>query len=392
MLGRLLRKGLRKNSKEKLMDSSDKYKDHLYALILAGGGGTRLWPKSRNKTPKQFLKLFGKETLMQITAKRLNEMIPWERMYCVTVSNAYKKEILKEVPKFIPGNIIVEPARRDTAPAHGIGAAYIYKKDPDAVIITESADRLVKPLNRYLKILSTAAMISYESKKPVAMGVEARYPNTGYGHIKRGKKWGSYRKDVDFYILDKFVEKPPIEIAKKYTSSGNYYWNAGQYVWRADSLLEEFATHAHKIHKALVAIMDSIGTKNEEKVVEKEYKSMPKIGIDYAISEKSKDFLVVEGDFFWTDIGDWREVWANSKKDQNSNVIVDGGEKGGEVINIDTSDALIHTDGRLIAVVDVDNLIVVDTKDALLVTSKSKAQSVKKIVNKLKEEKRNELL
>jgi len=387
MLKRILRKISKRISK-----NSEEYKDHLYALILAGGGGTRIWPKSRNKTPKQFLKLFGKETLMQLTATRLNNIIPWEKIFCVTVSEAYKKEIIKEIPKFVPGNIIVEPARRETGPAHGIGAAYIHKKDPDAVIITESADRIVKPLQRFLKIMSSAAKVAYESKKLIAMGVEARYPNIGYGHIKRGKKWNTLDGNVDFYELEKFVEKPPLTLAKKYTSSGNYYWNAGQFVWRADALLDSFKKHEKKISKSLDAIYKSIGTKKEKKTVLREYKSMPKIAIDYAIAEKEKNFLVVEGDFFWTDIGDWREVWANSKKDHNSNVIIDGDEPGGEVINIDTTDALIHKNGRLIAVVDVDNLIVVDTKDALLITSKSKAQNVKKIVNILKEKGPKELL
>lgn len=374
------------------MDSSDDYKNHLYAIILAGGGGTRLWPRSRNKTPKQFLKLFGKETLTQVTVSRLNKLISFDRLFIVTVSEEYKKEIVKEIPKFIPANIIVEPARRDTGPAHGIGAAIIYKKDPDAVIITEAADRIVKPIQRYLKTLSAAAKVAYETKKLIAMGVEARYPNIGYGHIKKGEKWGTVEGDVVFFKLDKFVEKPPIELAKKYTSSGKYYWNAGQFVWRADSLLESFKNNEPKISKSLDRISEAIGTKREGAVIKKEYESMPKISIDYAIAEKDKNFLVVEGDFFWTDIGDWREVWANSKKDHNSNVVIDGDEEGGEIINIDTTDSLIHTNGRLITIVGLDNIVVVDTKDALLITSKSKAQSVKKIVNKLKEDGRKELL
>lgn len=373
-------------------NTSSTYKDHLFALILAGGGGTRLWPRSRTKTPKQFLKLFGSETMMQITVQRFNKILPWERIYCVTVSEEYKKEILKEIPKFVPGNIIVEPARRETGPAHGLGAMKIYKKDPDAVIITGSSDRIVKPLPRYLKTVSTAAKVAYEQKVLLTVGVEARYPNVGYGHIKRGEKWGVVNEDICFYKLEKFIEKPKLALAKKFTKSGNYYWNAGQFIWRADVLLKSLETHEPQIYKNLKIIEKAIGTKREQSVINRVYKSMPKIAIDYAVAERDKNFLVVEGDFFWTDIGDWREVWANSKKDQNSNVIIDGDEPGGEIINIDTSDALIHKDGRLIAVVDVDNLIIVDTKDALLVTTKSKAQSVKKIVEKLKEDNRKELL
>ncbi len=371
--------------------NSDAHKEHLYALILAGGGGTRLWPKSTNKTPKQFLKMFEGKTLMQITYKRFRKILPREKIYCVTVSNAYKKEILNELPSFLSDNIIVEPARRETGPAHGLGAAYIYKKDPDAVIVTEAADRLVKPVPTYLKTLKAAAKVAYEDRVLIAIGVEARYPHTGLGHIKRGIKIKEVN-GINFFKLDKFVEKPPLILAKKYTASPNYYWNAGQFVWRADTLLNSLATHAPKIKSNLDDISLAFGTKNEKQELKKAYKKMPKIAIDYAIAEKEKNMVVAVADFFWTDIGDWKEVWENSKKDHLGNVIIDGNEPGGEIINIDTSDALIHTNGRLIAVIDVDNIIVIDTNDALLVCSKSKAQNVKQIVNRLKELKKEEYL
>lgn len=369
----------------------ESYKNHLYAVILAGGGGTRLWPKSLNKTPKQFLKLFNNRTLTQVTAERFSKILPWEKIYCVTVSNEYKDEIKKEIPQFVSENIIVEPARRETGPAHGLGATYIYKKDPNAVIMTEAADRLVNPVRRYLEILQKSAKVAYEERVMIALGVKPRFAHVGLGHIKRGKlisKLGS----VKFYKLDKFVEKPPLAVAKRYTKSGNYYWNAGEFVWRADVLLEELMKYEPTVGKNLGVIADAIGSKSEEKIIEREYKSMPKIAIDYAVAEKSNKFYVVEGDFHWTDIGDWKEVWNNLPQDDMGNVIIDGDEPGGKVYNIDTSDALIHTDGRPIAIIDVDNVVVVDTNKALLICSKSRAQNVKKIVNILKEEGEEELL
>jgi len=371
--------------------SKNTYKEHLYALILAGGGGTRLWPLSRNKTPKQFLPLFKDQTLMQITSMRFNKILPWERIFCVTVSEEYKKEILREVPEFLARNIIVEPARRETGPAHGLGATYIHAIDPDAVIVTEAADRLVKPINRYLTTLKAAAQYAYEEKVLMAMGVEPRYAHSGLGHIKKGKHVRTL-VDVEIYKLDKFVEKPPIEIAKRYTASGKYYWNAGQFVWRADTLLGSLSKYAPDIMKRLEKISEAIGSKNEKKVVNEQYEKMPKIAIDYAVAEKDKNFVVVEGDFFWTDIGDWNEVWNNLTRDEFGNVVLDGSEPGGSIINIDTSDALIQKNGRMIAVIDVDNVVIVDTKDALLICSKSKAQNVKKIVNQLKEQGRDDLL
>jgi len=352
---------------------------------LAGGGGTRLWPKSRNKTPKQFLPLFfNNQTLTQLTFERFKRLIPVKNIYCVTVSENYKKEIVEEIPDFVKENIIVEPARRETGPAHALGAYIIMKKDPNAVIITEAADRLVKPVGRYLEVLDSCAKVAFEDKVLVALGVPPLYPHTGLGHIKKGKFYKKI-KDILFYKLDKFVEKPDLPLAEKYTKSKDYFWNAGEFVWRADILLEEIKRHSPLIYGNLTKM------KNLSDLT-KIYEAMPKIAIDYAVAEKSENFVVVHGDFTWTDIGDWKEVWQNSKKDTNGNVIIGGSESGGQIINIDTTDALIHKDGRTIAVVDVDNVIIVDTKDALLVCSKSKAQNVKKAVEILKKQKQENLL
>lgn len=321
--------------------------------------------------------------MTQITFERFKRIIPVEKIYCVTVSEEYKKEIIKEVPEFLKENIIVEPERKETGPAHALGAYIIYKSDPEAVIITEAADRLVNPIHRYLDVLKASAELAFNDRVLIALGVEPRYPHTGLGHIKRGKKV-TVLGNVYFYKLEKFVEKPPLELAKKYTESGDYYWNAGEFVWRADTLLSELEKYAPDIFKNLKRL--------EKEKIENVYKDMPKIAIDYAVAEKSSNFYVVHGDFSWTDIGDWKEVWENSKKDNFGNVVIDGDSPGGELINIDTSDALIHKNGRMIAVIDVDNIIIVDTHNALLICSKSKAQNVKKVVEILKEQERKELL
>lgn len=352
---------------------------------MAGGGGTRLWPRSRNKSPKQFLPLFlENQTLTELTFMRFKQLMPIDRIYCVTVSEEYKNEILKEVPEFKPENIIVEPARRETGPAHALGAFIIKKRDPEAVIITEAADRLVNPVHRYTEILEACAQVAFNDKKLIAFGVPPRYPHTGLGHIKRGERLPDVG-NVSFFVLDKFVEKPPIELAKEYTASKDYYWNAGEFVWRADVLLSEIEQYSPEITNQLKKMDEGL----DINIV---YEDMPKIAIDYAVAEKSKNFLVVHGDINWTDIGDWKEVWENSKKDHFGNVVIEGDDKGGDVINIDTSDALIHKNGRTIAIIDVDNIIVVDTHDALLICSKSKAQNVKKVVELLKENKREDLL
>lgn len=357
---------------------------------MAGGGGTRLWPRSRDETPKQFLKLFGGETLVEITAKRLNKFIDWENIF-VSTNVRYKDQIADLLPQIPAKNIIVEPARRDTAPAHGLGAAYIYSKDKDAVIVNAASDHFITPQKNYKHTMLAAAESAFSGDWLVAVGIRPTYPHVGYGYIKRGERiktvGGRY-----VYKLDKFVEKPDLKKAKGYVSTGDYFWNANHYVWRADTYLKALEKHAPKISSGLMKIMDSIGSNDEDRVLSEEFEKMPKISVDYAVSEKADNSLMLVADYSWTDIGDWNEVWKNLPHDGNGNAIIDGDEVGGEIINIDTSDALIHRNGRMIAVIDVDNVVIVDTKDALLICSKSKAQNVKKIVNQLKDEGRTSLL
>lgn len=378
--------------------SKGNYKEHLYALIVAGGGGTRLWPKSRNATPKQFLSLFYKKTLTQITSDRLNKFIPWSNIFVVTVSEAYKKEVTKEVPQIPSDNIVVEPARKNTAPAHGLGALNIYKKDHDAVIVNAAADHLVTPIAEYIKASKAAAAAAFSGNFLVALGIKPTYPNVGYGHIKKGEKFAIFEGKI-LYKVDKFVEKPPLPLAMKYTKSGNYYWNANQYVWRADTYLNALKKYEPLLGAVMDSISGALGTYDEKKVIEIQYSKIPDtttdgkdLSIDYAVSERADNFLVLPVDYNWTDIGDWNEVWENLDKDASGNVVIDGDEPGGRVISLDTTNTIVHSDGRLIVIIDVDDVAVIDTKNAVLVCAKSKAQNVKKIVEQLKKEKKVEFL
>ncbi len=363
----------------------------MYALLVVGGGGTRLWPVSRASSPKQFLRLFDNKTLTQITSHRFNKILPWDHIFAVTTSDKYKKEIIKEVPEFIPENIIVEPMKRNTAAAHALGAIYILRKDPKAVILNEAADHLVDPQREYLKNLLSSAEAVYEKDLLLAIGIKPTYPNIGYGYIKMGEKL-SESDGKHVFKLDAFTEKPELEVAKRYLAEGKYFWNANQYVWSAKSFLSALSKHAPDIAKGMDVISKSLGTKDEEETLARVYKNLPDISVDYAVSEKAKNFIMIVADYGWTDIGDWKEVWENIPKDHNGNVIIKGEGDEARIVNIDTTDALIHTDGRLVAIVDVDNLIVVDTKDVLLITTKGRAQSVKKVVEKLKEDKLDKYL
>lgn len=355
-----------------------------------GGGGTRLWPVSKASTPKQFLKLFNNQTLTQITSYRFNKLIKWENILAVTSNEKYKKEILKEVPEFVSANVIVEPFKRNTAPAQALGATYIIRKDADAVILNEYADHLVDPQREYLRNLEVAANAVYKKDLMLAVGVKPTYPNVGYGYIKVGEKL-SENNGKYIFKLDAFTEKPKLEMAEEYLVSGKYFWNSGQYVWSAKSFLSALAKYAPEIANGMDKISLSIGTADEDKVKTEIYEKLPDISVDYAVSEKADNFITIVADYRWTDIGDWKEVWENLEKDRSGNVIIKGGGKG-DVINIDASDAIIHTDGRTIVVIDVDNIAVIDTEKVLLICAKSRSQDVKKIVEKLKEEKRIDLL
>ena len=368
----------------------DDYKKHIFGLMVVGGGGTRLWPVSRNSSPKQFLRLFNNKTLTQITAYRFNKIIDWDKIFAVTTSDAYKKEIIKEIPEFLPRNIIVEPMKRNTAAAHALGALYISKQDPNAVILNESADHLVDPQREYFKNLFAAAEAVFGRDLLLSVGIKPTYPNVGYGYIKKGERLADVGGKYVFRV-EAFTEKPELKVAERYIASGDFFWNGNQYVWSAKAFLFALSKHAPELAKGMKEISEVIGSSKETEVMKSVYEKLPDISVDYAVSEKAKNFIMIVADYRWTDIGDWKEVWENLDRDTDGNVIIKG-ENPGEVINMDTSDAIIHTDGRVIAILDVDNIAVIDTKDVLLICAKSRAQSVKKIVEKLKEEKRVELL
>lgn len=368
----------------------DNYKNHLWATILAGGGGTRLWPISRDKNPKQFIKLFGKKTLLQITAERLAKIVPWERMFIVTTSPLYAKEIAKELKRLPKENILVEPTRRGTAIAHGFAAVYIASQDPEAVILNESADHVVSPVSRYNRSFLTAARAAFETSSLVAIGIKPAYPHIGMGHIKTGKIEHRVDGRVVFEV-ERFVEKPPLSLAKRFTEAGDYYWNGNLYVWKASSILKSISTHARKIGQGLEAIRLALGTDKEREVIAKVYRAIPTISIDYAVSEHEKNFLMIVADFSWNDVGDWNVVWQLTHKDKNGNALIRLNGRG-EWVGIDTSDTLVQTDKLLIATVGVKGLIIIETKDAVLILDKNNAEKVKEIVNTLKETNKEEFV
>ncbi len=362
---------------------------HLYVLILCGGGGKRLWPRSRVKTPKQFIKLLGERTLFQNTVARARKVVPYSRIFVVTNFD-YMDEIRKQAPHIPRENIICEPQVKDTALAMGIGALFIQKIDPLAIITNFASDHHIGDIEKFSRAIKNAASVAGRGDFLVALGIKPSFPHTGMGYIKRGRL---IRKDKGAQVFGvvEFVEKPNFETAERFLREGKYFWNANLYTWKTDSILQAIRRHLPKLDSGLQKIKEALGTIKERRVIEEVYREMDSISIDYGISEKAKNLVLIPCDFSWSDVGDWKVVYDVSKKDKEGNVVIF--EKGrGEYVGMETKNCLIHFSDELITTVGVEDLIIVDTKDTLLIAKKERAQDVKELVNFLKEKGKDKYL
>lgn len=364
-------------------------KEHLYALIICGGAGTRLWPRSRQKTPKQFLpKFFGEKTLFTQTVERVSLLVPNEKIYVVTLGD-YVDEIIQQGQFILPKNIIVEPVGKNTAMAVGFGAAYIKKADPEAVIMNFWSDAIIKENDLFVEKLILASEMAALKNYLVVIGLKPTFPHTGLGYIEVGEKFGDKRKEI--YKVLSFKEKPNLETAKSFLAKGNYYWNTGILVWSAKAIFAAFSKYSPTIYSLLERISGSLGTASEREVIENAYCQAENVPIDVAVSEKADNLLLLPADFTWSDIGDWKVSYDLKDKDENGNVIETFGDQGWH-LGEDTKNCLIETQNRLVATIGVSNLVVIETDDAVLICDKEKAQDVKKIVSFLREQKKDRYL
>ena len=367
-------------------------KNHVFTLILAGGGGTRLWPKSRKKTPKQFLKLTGDKTMLQVTAERFSKITPWKNMLVVSNKN-YVAEVKNQLPQLPPENIIFEPEKKDTALAMLVGAVFAKTKDPEAIIINGAADHVVKDDKEFVKLMKAAAKAAEDKTKLIAVGITPTYPATGFGYIKVGKEVGKIGRNVSLFKVDSFTEKPNLATAQAFISTGQYFWNANNYVWSADALLEAFKKYFKADYDLVQPLLKIKDPKKFQAALDKIYPQAESISIDYAISEKADNLYLIPGDFGWDDIGEWKVVYDLGRKDLHGNVITaDSENRQVKVMAIESRDNLIHNDKRMIALLGVDDFVIIDTPEILLVMPKSKSQEVKKIVKRLKADNLNEYL
>ncbi len=364
-------------------------KDHLYVVILCGGGGTRLWPLSRHKTPKQFISLLGSETLYEKTFKRINHLFDPDHIFVIT-NREYLNQVKQYSPNVPEANIITEPEKKNTALAMGVASAYIHHRDPQAVVINLASDQLITNDLMFQETILAAAQVAYHQQYFVTVGITPTFPHTGLGYIEAGQM---VREMASLPVLKVkgFTEKPVLEKAREYLASGRYYWNANLYTWSTKLILAEFERHSPEIYQHIKRIMSAIGTPQEDKVLTQEYAQAPEEQIDTAISEKTDKLLVIPGNFGWTDIGSWNVVHDEAIKDENNNSLVKRDSRA-EWLALDTENSLVNLGNKTVATIGVANLMIIDTPDALLIVRKDRAQDVKKIVNLLKQQNRRDLL
>ncbi len=345
------------------------------ALIMAGGKGERFWPRSRVNLPKQFLSLTDDgKTMIQLTVERISPIVDIEDVYIATNKN-YKDLVMQQLPGIPEKNILCEPIGRNTAPCIGLGAVHVASKYDDAVMIVLPSDHLIKNNEIFVDIFNEACQVATKGANLVTVGITPNYPETGYGYVKYddGKKDGNARE------VEKFVEKPDLETAKSYLEDGSYLWNSGMFTWKISTILECFKKYMPSTYEGLMRIKDSIGTAEEDAVLLAEFPNLESESVDYGIMEKAENIFILPGNFGWDDVGSWLAVGRIKENDDDNNVI------NGNVVAVNTKDCVIEGSNKLIATVGLRDIIVVDTEDAILISTKENAGEIKQVLSKLRE-------
>lgn len=355
------------------------------AVIMAGGKGERFWPRSRKSLPKQFLSLTDDgKTMIQLTVERLKSIVSIEDVYIVT-NKDYKGLVLEQIDGIPEENILLEPVAKNTAPCIGLAAMHIKKKYGDAVMLVLPSDHLIKYNEIYIDTLRSAVDVAKEDGNLITIGITPSYPETGYGYINFGRDEDDIKRN-NIYRVKRFVEKPNLEIAKEYLSSGKYLWNSGMFVWKSSTILNNFRELLPETYEGLEKIYETIGTQQEEMTLHHEFSKFQSESIDYGIMEKAGNIYTIPGSFGWDDVGSWLALERINRTNDDGNVI------NGNVITINSKKSIIQAQDKLVATIGIEDLIVIDTQDALLIAKKDSTQEVKKVIENLKICNRNEYL
>jgi mannose-1-phosphate guanylyltransferase/mannose-6-phosphate isomerase len=345
--------------------------NNVHAVILAGGSGCRLWPLSRQHLPKQFLVLDGNASLLQTTIDRLSPTIDTKNVLIVTQEAHAKGEAYHAL---LPYRALYEPAGRNTAPAIALAASYLMAEGGDPVMVVLPADHIIKDEVRFRAHLDIAIRAA-ENGKLVTFGIQPTRPDTGFGYIK-----AHCSGDAQVCEVERFTEKPDLPTAESFLKEGGYYWNSGMFVWRASVILAEIQRYLPEVHRIAQSILDeSRAGKPFQLVVEEHFAAMPSISIDYGVLEKSDRVSLIPCDIGWNDVGSWQAVHEISSKDENGNALQ------GNVIAVDCKNSLIRAEKRLVAAIGVEDLCVIETADAVLISKSNQTQRVREVVDALHE-------
>ena len=365
--------------------------NHFYPIILAGGRGTRFWPLSRKRCAKQLLALDGKQTMIQQTVARLAPMAPPKNFWVIT-NDDLRPEIIRQLPKLANKQIVAEPVGRNTAPAIGLAAFLLLKQDPEAILGLFPSDHVIGDQTRYREVLSRGIGLAGSGENIIVLGIRPTRPETGYGYIEVGAQ---FEKDVS--RVRRFTEKPDSVRAAEFVSAGTYFWNSGMFLWRAQTLADALTEHLPKTAPLLQQIASALGTRKFESTFRKLYPKCENISVDYAVleprsakGESESNIFSIPADFGWNDLGSWTALYehhAAKTHPADGNLI-----RGDGNFTLNAQGNYVHAPGKFVATVGVDNIVVVETEDALLITTRERAQDVGKVVKYLDEKKLSKLV
>jgi len=357
--------------------------DSVYAVIMAGGGGTRFWPWSREKRPKQVLPILSERSMIWETVERIRPFVPREKIYIVT-ARSQVEDLRREIPQVPEENLLAEPAGKNTAPCLCLAAIHLQRQDPRSVMIALSADHYIGSRRGFLRTLRAAVDFAREQDYLVTLGVDPAGPETGYGYIEKGKILAESR-GLPVLQAKSFREKPSLARAKAYLRTGKYLWNSGMFVWRTGVFWEAVNRHLPGVYREMRRLEKTVGTPREGKALEKTYACCPAVSVDYGVMEKAKNVALIEAQFSWNDVGSWAALGKICAPDKNGNVLVSRRQEGqSRGLLLDSSGCLVRSEEKLIALVGMKDTVVVEAGNAFLVCPRDRSQDVRRVLEELK--------
>ncbi len=352
---------------------------NVYAVIMAGGVGSRFWPRSREKSPKQLLEILTRGTMIQNTVRRIAPVVDPKRILIVT-NKVQRPAVVRQLPEVPQENVIIEPLGRNTAQCIGLAALFVRRMDPDAVMVVLPSDHIMQDEAEFQRVLELAVATAHASKRLVTIGIHPTRPETGYGYIQVMDEEDAKNPYYDRGVLQvkTFAEKPNLETAQRFLESGDFLWNSGMFVWRVDTIIAELERLLPDTWKELQKIDDAIDKDDYDQVVETAYRTIRPISIDYGVMEKAHEVFVIRGNFGWSDVGSWDEVYRLGGKDDEGNAVT------GKAFLRNTKNTLVHADGTFVAALGVEGLIIIATEDAVLVCRQGESQEVREVVDFLR--------